>query len=298
VIAVAARKGGKGGGDDGAPPLQCKLSSPPPSLRGNRRCLLADPRLDHLHARPGSPPCATAWCATPRATPRRVPTAASVHLRKPIPEGPDAAASGTGSWLGRAAEATGSADRCQAVHRRASGRHATQGGLQRAHICRRRLQLDLGQRALLHVELLSLREERTEPSSRRVEGSSSSQPGQWRWRLELEAPKRASASLLQVPTAHQQRAQERLVPAARAHPRRRAPGTACGARAAPAAPYRVRCVAARSSEQVCPQSSCTGTILCSEALICALLCAYGAASSDAAVATVVQWRTYRVELPA
>jgi len=71
--------------------------------------------------------------------------------------------------------------------------------------------------------------------------------GQRQWRLELEAHQRASASPLQVPAAHHERAQEGFEPAARAHPRRCPPGMACGARAAPAAPYRVRCLAARSS---------------------------------------------------
>eukprot|EP00964_Phaeocystis_antarctica_P097752 scaffold63821_cov100-Phaeocystis_antarctica.AAC.1 len=63
---------------------------------------------------------------------------------------------------------------------------------------------------------------------------------------------------------------------------------ACGARAAPAAAYRVRCLAACSSEQVRPQDSCTAARFGSEALICALMCPHGAAWSDAAVASVVK----------
>jgi len=63
------------------------------------------------------------------------------------------------------------------VHRQSSGQHARSGlpatSLRRAHVCRRGLQLDLGRRALLHVGLLSPYEERTEPSSWRVEGSGS-----------------------------------------------------------------------------------------------------------------------------
>ena len=62
-LATAADDGGdeEGGGDGGAPPLQCKL----PSLGGNRRCLLADPRVDHLNAARLAPSVA-ASCATPR----------------------------------------------------------------------------------------------------------------------------------------------------------------------------------------------------------------------------------------
>ena len=63
------------------------------------------------------------------------------------------------------------------VHRRSSGQHARSGlpatSLRRAHICRRGLRLNLGRRALLRVGLLSPCEERTEPSSWRVEGSGS-----------------------------------------------------------------------------------------------------------------------------
>ena len=161
---------------------------------------------------------------------------------------------------------------------------ANQGGLQRDHIYRRGLQLD---RVPCSTWSYSRRARSAQDPPRGGWRAAAANHGAWQWRLELEAHKRASASLLQMPAAHQQRAQEGLVPAARAYPRRRATGAACGARAAPAAPHRVRCVAARSSEQVRPQSACTGTSLGSEALICALLCAHGAAWSDAAVATVV-----------
>ena len=102
--------GEEGGGDDGAPPLQCKPSSLFPSPRRSVAvCWLV--RVSTTSTRPGSP--SPLPPRAPRhATPRRIPTAASVHLRrKPIPEAPDAAASGP--RLGRAAEATESADRRQ-----------------------------------------------------------------------------------------------------------------------------------------------------------------------------------------
>ena len=161
--------GEEGGGDDGAPPLQCKPSSLFPSPRRSVAvCWLV--RVSTTSTRPGSPsplpPRAPHHVASRQR--RRCTSAASRSRRRQTLPSQDHGLIGLPRQQGRLTGAS-------TVHRRSSGQRSglPATSLRRAHVCRRGLQLDLGRRALIHVGLLSPCEERTEPSSWRVEGSGS-----------------------------------------------------------------------------------------------------------------------------